>query len=233
MFDLIALDADDTLWENELLYHQVQDRFAALLADYANRQQVEETLYATEMGNLDRYGYGIKSFTLSMIETAVALSEGAISGRQVAQILESAKGMLAAEPLLLEGAREAVAALAGEHRLMLLTKGDLLDQQRKLARSGLAPHFSLVEVVSDKSEASYAALLARHQVAAARFLMVGNSMRSDIRPVLALGGTAVHIPYHITWAHEMVHDPLPDLNGYYELESISELPALVDRLAGR
>lgn len=233
MFDLIALDADDTLWENEKLYNEVQDRFVALLADYAGRQQVEDQLYATEMGNLDRYGYGIKSFTLSMIETAVALSGGEIKGGQVAQILDFAKGMLAAEPQLLEGVREAVEALSRDYPLMLLTKGDLKDQESKLARSGLEHCFSLVEVVSDKSVASYAALLARHGVEPERFLMVGNSMRSDILPVLALGGHAIYIPYHLSWAHETVDEPLPDLDGFYELEEISRLPELVRRLVDR
>jgi putative hydrolase of the HAD superfamily len=230
MFDLIAFDADDTLWHNESIYNQIQTKLVRLLAEYADTETVVQRLYATEMRNLDNYGYGIKSFTLSMIETAVELGDGKITGSQIRQIIDFGKEMLTTKIELLDQVAETVPRLARQYSLMLLTKGDLRDQEWKLANSGLGGYFQHVEIVSEKNEKSYAALLEKYQIRPSRFLMVGNSLRSDILPVVALGGQAVHIPYHITWQHEMVHNLSMDKNGYYELEHMGQLLELLDDL---
>ena len=232
MFDLIAFDADDTLWHTEELYVGTQDRFKQLLAPYHSAEWIDKKLFDTEMRNLAVFGYGIKGFTLSMIETAIELTEGRIGGGEIQCIIDMAREMFNAEVRLLDGVAETVAALAPRFALMIITKGDLFDQESKVARSGLGPYFEHVEIVSDKTEASYAALLKRHQVAPERFLMVGNSLRSDILPVARLGAKAVYIPYHLTWAHEMVSETQLGENRYVTLESFGLLPALLDELAG-
>jgi putative hydrolase of the HAD superfamily len=231
MFDVIGFDADDTLWHNETLYTASQDELKRILALYGSPEVVEQALFETEMRNLSYFGYGIKSFTLSMVETAVVLSQGAIPSWEILKILDLAKGMSAAQTRLFEHVEAAVIQLAQSYRLMLITKGDLLDQEAKLARSGLSDHFSYVEIVSDKTPARYATILARHNLKPERFLMVGNSLKSDILPVLEIGGHAVYIPYDMTWAHEKVapHDIYHD--GYHEIEHIGLLPELVERLA--
>jgi len=226
-FELIAFDADDTLWHNESLYNMTQDRFKELLAPYLNGEIVDRELYETEMRNLARYGYGIKAFTLSMIETAIELTGGRVGAAEIRQIIDFAHEMLAAPVRLIEGVEDVLAALGAEYRLMIITKGDLFDQETKVARSGLAGYFDLVEIVSHKQPETYAELLARHGVAADRFLMVGNSLPSDILPVLEIGGHGVHIPYHITWAHEIVDEAeVPDQR-YATLDDVRELPALL------
>ncbi len=229
--ELIAFDADDTLWHNEVLYANAQAQFKQLLAAYHPPQVVDERLLRTETRNLEYFGYGIKGFTLSMIETAIELTEGRISGREIQRIVELGRGMLRAEVQLMDHAQEALARLAPSYPLMLITKGDLLDQQSKIKRSGLAPYFKYVEVVSDKTQEQYRQLLERHTIAPANLLMVGNSLRSDILPILALGGQAVYIPYHLTWAHEKVAPPERDARGFYELEHLGQLPDLIARIA--
>lgn len=231
MIDLIAFDADDTLWHNETLYTAVQEKFQSLLAPYGSSQEVEAALYRTEMANLPEFGYGIKSFTLSMIETAIQMSGGSISANDLLKVVDYAKTMIRAEVQLLEGVADTVAQLAGRYDLMLVTKGDLLDQERKLSRSGLLEHFKHIEIVSDKTPERYAVLLAGHNLAPERFLMVGNSLRSDILPVIAIGGRAVYIPYHLTWAHESEVEPHLMNEGYWELEHISQLPELLEQLS--
>lgn len=230
MFDVIAFDADDTLWHNERLYSMTQERFKELLSRHHSREEIERRLFETEMRNLRTFGYGIKGFTLSMIETAIELTGGRIEGREVQEIVDFAKEMLQAPVQLLEGAEEVVEELARSYPLMLITKGDLFDQQTKIARSGLADRFTQIEIVSDKTVEIYRAILEKHRLDACRFLMVGNSMRSDILPVLALGGQAVHIPYEITWAHESAAGRSSRGQGYLELERIGQLPDLIERL---
>ena len=232
-FDAIAFDADDTLWHNEQLYIQAQARFKQLLAQYHRPEWIEERLFQTEMRNLQHFGYGIKAFALSMIETAVELTEGRIAGSDIQTIIDSIKAMLAADVELMEHAAATLARLAETYLLMVITKGDLRDQELKIARSGLARHFRHVEIVSDKSPATYEIILRRHGVAPERFLMVGNSLRSDILPVLALGGSAVYVPYQLTWAHENVAPPATEQAGYYEIEHLGLLPDLLDRLERR
>ena len=231
-FDLIAFDADDTLWHNEVLYTEAQDKLTRLLSSYADGETVDQRLYQTEMSNLKHYGYGIKSFTLSMIEAAVELTSGEIRGAEILQIVGFAKEMLTSQVLLLEHAEETVCELARSYELMVITKGDLLDQQSKLSRSGLGDCFRYVEVVSQKTQGTYESLLARYRIESQRFLMVGNSLKSDILPVLTLGGQAVYIPYHTTWAHEAVDSQLIGHDGYHELEHLGQLPQLIERLGG-
>jgi putative hydrolase of the HAD superfamily len=229
-FDAIAFDADDTLWQNERLFINVQTRFKNLLAQYHSPEWIAERLYQTELRNLEHFGYGIKAFALSMIETAVELTEGRISGADIQKIIDSTKAMLAADVELLEHVAETLALLAETHTLMLITKGDLRDQETKVARSGLAAYFRHVEIVSDKSRASYERLLQRHGIAPERFVMVGNSLRSDILPVLALGASAVYIPHQLTWAHEAAEAPPVGQPGFYELAHVGLLPDLLARL---
>jgi len=232
MFDIIAFDADDTLWHNESLYSATQTRLAQVLAPYLDGVDVEARLYETESRNIPYFGYGIKSFTLSMIETAIALTEGRVTPGDIQRILAFAKDMIDTPTHLLDGVAEVVAQVAATHTLMLITKGDLLDQQRKLDRSGLADYFAHIEIVAYKTEKTYQTILSHYKVDAARFLMVGNSLKSDVLPVVAIGGQAVHIPHVMTWEHEHV-DPEDTQHAlYYELAHISELPRLVDKLVG-
>lgn len=230
MFDVIAFDGDDTLWHNESLYAAAQTEFRRLLARHHDAEIVDAQLYETEMRNLEFYGYGIKSFTLSMIETATELTDGQITSDEIRQILNIGRGMLTADVQLLEHAQATVEQVARSHPLMLITKGDLRDQKRKLAKSGLAPFFRHIEIVTDKTRADYAEILDKYQIDPARFLMVGDSLRSDIVPVLELGGQVVYIPYHLAWAHEVVTEVERDGPGYHELQHLDGLPALVQEI---
>jgi putative hydrolase of the HAD superfamily len=230
-FDLIAFDADDTLWHNENLYSLAMEKYQALLASYGfDAERVDQELYDTEMGNLPFFGYGIKSYTLSMIENAIRLTGGTIPADEIQQIVDFGKAMIQADVELLEYVKDTVAKVAEKSPLMLITKGDLLDQERKLERSGLLDFFEFIEIVSEKDSPRYASLLTRHHIQPERFLMVGNSLRSDIIPVISIGGQAVYIPYHLTWAHENEVDPDQHGKGYYELEHIGQLPELLEKL---
>jgi putative hydrolase of the HAD superfamily len=229
-FDWIAFDADDTLWHNERIYTAAQAKFQSLLVQYHSIEWIDDRLYQTEMRNLEHFGYGIKAFALSMIETAVELTEGRIAGSDIQTIIDIARDMLTAEVELLEHVEATIAALAQNYALMVITKGDLRDQEMKMAHSGLAQFFRHVEIVSDKTREGYAALLARLGIAPARFLMVGNSLRSDILPVLALGASAVYVPYQFTWAHEAADIPQSGQAGFYQLDHLGLLPALLTTL---
>ena len=226
MFDVIAFDADDTLWHNETLYSATQAQFEALLATYNLTDGALDRLYETEMRNLQHYGYGIKSFTLSMIETAIEMTGGTVTGRDVQRIIDMAREMLASPVQLIDGVAEVLPALAASHTLMLITKGDLFDQETKIARSGVAPYFEYVEIVADKTPSTYRTIMDKHGIEPRQFLMVGNSLRSDVLPVTALGARAVHIPYAITWKHEAVGGDGASGN-YVELAHIGLLPAFV------
>jgi len=225
-FDLIAFDADDTLWHNERNYLMAQERFAQLLAQYHNPEWIHARLYETETRNIEHYGYGIKAFALSMIETAVELTEGRISGKDVKAIIALARGMLAAPVELLAHVSETIPRLSAAYRMMVITKGDLLDQETKMTRSGLPDCFESIEVVSHKTPASYRRIMQRAGVAPDRFLMVGNSLKSDILPVLELGASAVHIPYDVTWLHEQAEPPVGH-PGFHSLEHLGQLPGLL------
>ncbi|MBM3854160.1 MAG: HAD family hydrolase [Verrucomicrobia bacterium] len=229
---VIGFDADDTLWHNENIFEKTHERFRALLARYHDAATVDRTQLATEMRNLELYGYGIKGFTLSAIETAIQLTAGKIQADEIQHLIELGREMLAHPVELLDGVEEILAALAGGHRLLLITKGDLRDQERKLAKSGLASRFRAVEIVSEKNELTYAAVLGRHGVAPRDFLMVGNSLKSDILPVLALGGAGAHVPYHLTWAAERAEEPAAAAGRLFRLKSIRGLPEVVAALRG-
>lgn len=224
---VIGFDADDTLWHNESIFERVHERYRALLSHYHDATTVDRTLFATEMRNLELYGYGIKGFMLSSIETAIELTAGKISAEEIRTLIALGHEMLNHPVELLDGVADVLALLAPMHELLLITKGDLRDQERKLAKSGLAPHFRGIEIVSEKNEATYATILQHRGIAAAEFLMVGNSLKSDILPVVALGGSGVHVPYPLTWQHERA-TAAPDAPGRFaEIKSLRELPALL------
>jgi putative hydrolase of the HAD superfamily len=225
MLRTLAFDADDTLWHNETFYAESQETFRTLLRPYHDDAWIDARLQATEARNLRRYGYGIKGFTLSMIETALELTENRLDGAGVQALLALGQAMLEKPVETLPHVPEVLQELSGTFSLMLITKGDLFDQETKLAKSRLGHLFSKVEIVSEKDEATYAALLQRHGIPPADFIMVGNSVRSDILPVLALGGRAVHVPYAITWAHEVVATPAGGT--FPVLASILDLPGLL------
>ena len=230
MIDTIAFDADDTLWHNELHYALTQEKIAAMLAPYCSAEKVENELYATEMRNLALFGYGTKGFMLSMIETAIELSDGRICGEEIQTIIDAGKTMLSSEIQLLPYVQETLGALSGSYRLMLITKGDLFDQESKIARSGLASYFEHIEIVSDKSPQTYQELLTRHNIQITHFLMVGNSPKSDVLPVLEIGGQAVHVPYKITWTHEANVDQNDLQKEYFKIEHLGQLPKLLNSL---
>jgi len=230
VIELVALDADDTLWHNEPLFTSVRDQFCALLDHYEPDGIATEQLNAVEMRNLEHFGYGVKGFVLSMIETAVEMTGGRLEARDVSTIIGWGRDMLASPVELLEGAGEVVEELAATWPVILLTKGDLLHQEAKLARSGLARHFRGIEIVSEKDAPVYRRVMTRYGVQPGNFVMVGNSLRSDILPVIEAGGHAVYVPYEGTWAHELV--PAEQLASvqFHEIPHIRELPALLRSL---
>lgn len=227
--ELVALDADDTLWHNEPMYTSARERFCALLTRYEPAGIPDEVLHQVEMRNLQHFGYGVKGFVLSMIETAIELTDGRLESADVRTIMALGRDMLAAPVTLLDGVREAIEELAACFRLILVTKGDLLHQETKLASSGLGDRFTGIEIVSEKNVEVYRRVMRRYGVQPARFVMVGNSLRSDILPVLEAGAHAVYIPYEGTWIHEHVaEEHLRDAT-YHEIRAIRELPALLRR----
>lgn len=201
---VIAFDADDTLWVNEPYFQETERKFCALLEDYLPHHTVSRALLQTEIANLALYGYGIKGFMLSMIETALTASDRTIPVSVIDKVLEYGKELLARPIELLEGVEEVLTALKPHYRLVVATKGDLLDQERKLKKSGLEHYFHHIEIMSEKGEGDYRKLIRHLDIQPSEFLMIGNSLKSDVLPVLAIGGHGVHVPYHTTWAHEVV-----------------------------
>ena len=230
MIELVGLDADDTLWHNEPLFTSRREQFCAMLTRYAPDGVPDDQLYAVEMRNLRHFGYGVKGFVLSMIETAIEITGGRIESRDVQQIIDWGREMLASPIELLDGVAEAVARLADDYTIVLVTKGDLLDQESKLARSGLGPLFAGIEIVSEKNAGVYRRIMSRYAVAPRRFAMVGNSLRSDILPALEAGAHAVYVPYVMSWIHERVADEALVGATYHEIPHIRELPPLLARL---
>lgn len=200
----IGFDADDTLWVNETYFRDAEEKFAALLEGYETKNKIDQELFKMEMKNLELYGYGIKGFMLSMIESAMELSNNEVSPATLSRILNLGKEMITHPVEILDGAEAVLASLNSKYRLLVLTKGDLLDQERKLRRSGLKKYFHHVEVLSDKKELNYQHLLTHLKIDVKEFLMIGNSLKSDVLPLLNIGAQAVHVPFHTTWQHEEV-----------------------------
>ena len=229
MIDVVALDGDDTLWHSENQFVMTQDRFKALLEGHADPDELDARLMAHERENLQVFGYGVKGFTLSMIETAIEVTDGRIDVADIQAIIDGAKEMLQHPVDLLPGVAETVEELAGRHRVMVVTKGDLFHQESKLARSGLAELFWQIEIVAEKDVPTYRRILQRYDLDPDRFLMVGNSVKSDVLPVLELGGRAVHIEYDTTWEMELAEVD-EGHEGFWRLDSIRQLPALIASL---
>lgn len=225
----IGFDADDTLWHNERFYRITQERFAELLADHAAPEHLSQRLLEAEKRNIGRYGFGIKGFVLSMIETAIEVTDAQVPASIIAELIAAGQDMLAHPIELLPHAREAIETLSSTHRLFLITKGDLLDQERKLAQSGLGDWFDRVEIVSNKTAAVYSDIFARHGDGARRSLMAGNSMRSDVAPAIEAGGWGVYVPHGLVW--ELEHAKAPrNCERYHEIQSLCELPELVQEI---
>jgi len=201
---VIGFDADDTLWVNETYFRETEEKFASLLESFETKNKIDQELYKMEIKNLELYGYGVKGFMLSMIESALELSNNQISQATILEILGLGKEMIQHEVELLDGVEEVLDKLKDKYRLIVLTKGDLLDQERKLKRSNLLGYFHHVEVLSDKKEENYINLLQHLEIETAEFLMVGNSLKSDVLPIMNIGAKAIHVPFHTTWQHEEV-----------------------------
>jgi putative hydrolase of the HAD superfamily len=201
---VIAFDADDTLWVNEPYFVEIQNKFCVLLEDYMPAHSIAKELYKTEIENLALYGYGVKGFMLSMVETAIRVSNHTVTPALIEKVIGYGRELLQKPIELLDGVEEVLQSLKDKYRLVVATKGDLLDQERKLKRSGLAHYFHHIEIMSDKQEADYKKLVKHLDIQPDQFLMLGNSLKSDVMPVLAIGGHAIHIPYHTTWEHEKI-----------------------------
>ncbi|HBF29468.1 HAD family hydrolase [Rhizobium sp.] len=222
----IGLDADDTLWQNEHYYRLTEEHFRSLLKDYADPQVVSERLLEAEKRNLAYYGFGIKGFTLSMIETALEITEGRASGKVIGDILAIGRDLLSHPVETLPGVADVLEALSGRYFLVLITKGDLFDQERKLAQSGLGDFFDAVEIVSDKNATTYRRVFSKHGDEPERAMMVGNSLKSDIVPALAVGAWGVFIPHALTWVLEHVEKPV-EAPRFRELAEIKFVPELI------
>jgi putative hydrolase of the HAD superfamily len=229
---VLAFDGDDTLWHNESRFNVTQGELRELVRRHVPDADVDSRLFEVEMQNLMLYGYGIKAFTLSMLETAIQLTDGRIPAADLQVILGWGKRMLTAPTELLDGVEEALRSAGERYSLLLITMGDLFDQESKLARSGLGDLFAGVEILSDKTADSYRSVLRRRDIMTGEFVMVGNSLRSDIVPVVAVGGRAVHIPYEVTWHHEHVPEDSLPREGWHRLDSISGLDRLLDSMDG-
>jgi putative hydrolase of the HAD superfamily len=231
VIELVALDADDTLWHNEPHYTSAREQFCTLLSRYTTTGIPDEHLYAVEMRNLQHFGYGVKGFVLSMIETAIELTDGRLESADVRTIIGWGRDMLGSPVTLLDGVDTAVETLARTFPLILVTKGDLLHQETKLARSGLGHYFKGIEIVSEKDARMYRGVMSRYGVQPDRFVMVGNSLRSDILPVLEAGGHAVYIPYEGTWVHEHVEPERLSRVHFHEIARIADLPGALSELS--
>jgi putative hydrolase of the HAD superfamily len=225
-FDIIAFDADDTLWHNESIFYSTHDKFKQLLSKYHDEEWIASKLYETESRNILHFGYGVKGFTLSMIETAIELSEGRIKANEIQSLIEIGKEMMTAPVELLEGVKETIETLARSFDIMLITKGDLFHQEAKLANSGLGEFFKRIEIVNEKEVSVYERIIHKYNIAPEKFVMVGNSLKSDILPVIQLGGIAVHIPYKTEWIHERVSETELQGKEFFTVDHINRLPGL-------
>jgi putative hydrolase of the HAD superfamily len=223
---VIAFDADDTLWVNEPYFRETEDKFCALLEDYMPFHSLQQELFKTEMQNLALYGYGIKGFMLSMVETALRVSNNTVSNLVMDKVLGFGKDLLGRPIELLEDIESVLHALKPHYRLVVATKGDLLDQERKLKKSGLESYFHHIEIMSDKQVADYEKLIRHLDITPDEFMMIGNSLKSDVLPVLQLGGHAVHIPYHTTWEHEKIDHHI-EHEKFRQMEHAGQLVSLL------
>ena len=219
---VIAFDADDTLFVNEPYFQETEQKFCALMSDYLSEQGLSQELFKTEVDNLHLYGYGIKGYTLSMIEAALKISNNTLSVEAIERIIVFGEELLQRPIELLDGVEETLKSLHGNYKLVVATKGDLKDQRRKLHDSGLGAYFHHIEVMSDKQEKDYSDLLNRLEIKPKEFFMIGNSLKSDVLPVLGIGGYAVHVPYHTTWEHEKINHKVNHPN-FRTLEKISDV----------
>jgi putative hydrolase of the HAD superfamily len=223
---VIAFDADDTLWVNEPFFRETENRFFELFQDYLPQHTVARELLKTEIDNLVLYGYGIKGFILSMIETALRISDKTIPLTVIEKIIQEGKELLQKPVEIIDGVEEVLGVLKGRYRLVMATKGDLLDQERKLKKSNLETFFHHIEIMSDKGEADYKKLIKHLDIKPEEFLMIGNSLKSDVLPVLNIGGHAIHVPYHITWAHETIENTIEHEN-FRQVATIREVITLL------
>ena len=219
---VIAFDADDTLFVNEPYFQETEQKFCVMMSDYLSKQGLSQELFKIEVDNLSLYGYGIKGYTLSMIEAAMKISNNTLSVEVIGKIIDLGKELLQRPIELLDGVEETLKALQGKYKLIVATKGDLKDQQRKLHDSGLGIYFHHIEVMADKQEVNYEKLLKRLEIESKEFFMIGNSLKSDVLPVLGIGGYAVHIPFHTTWEHEKINHKVEHPN-FRTLEKISDV----------
>jgi putative hydrolase of the HAD superfamily len=226
----IAFDADDTLWVNETIFSEAQERCKSIASKFIAPDELHSRLYAIELRNLEYFGYGIKGFMLSMIETLIEISNSKVSATDIHRIIDLGKEMIQHPVHLLDGVEETLEILSKEYELMIITKGDLFDQESKIARSGLADIFDKIEIVSDKTPTQYQKVLAKYGIDINHMCMVGNSVKSDILPICNLGGLAIHIPFHTTWVHEKVEPHETEGHRYYELADITLVPDLVKNL---
>jgi len=223
----IAFDADDTLWVNEPLFRINEEKFDSLLKDYISDNKITSKLYETEIKNLKHFGYGIKGFIISMVETAIELTNGEIKGCDLKKIIDWGKEQINHPVNILDGTEKVLQTLKNKYQIMLITKGDLFDQESKIARSGLVDYFDIIEIVSEKDNNTYSALLKKHNINSSELLMVGNSLKSDILPIINLGAKAIHIPFHTTWVHEEVNSKELDNSKYITLDKIIDILKIV------
>ena len=226
--EVIGFDADDTLWINETYYLETEQEFCRLLAEYGEGSEISAELFRTETANMKLYGYGIKAFTLSLVETALRISNRKVPQSTIEKILALGKEQLDKPVVLLDDVRDTLAGLNRDYRLIVVTKGDLLDQERKLQKSGLETYFHHIEIMSDKKDSDYLQLLGHLDIEPGQFMMVGNSLRSDIIPVLDLGGYAVYVPFHTTWEHEHADEESITSPRFRKVEKISQVSGIVD-----
>ena len=222
----IAFDADDTLWVNEPYFQETERKFCALMEDYLPQHTTSQELFKTEMQNMTLYGYGVKAFILSMIETAIRISGNMLPADVIEKVIQYGKEHLDKPIELLDDVEHVLRSLNGKYRIVVATKGDLLDQERKLRKSGLEGYFHHTEIMSDKKESDYLKLIRHLDITPDQFLMIGNSIKSDVLPVLGIGGHAVHVPFHVTWAHEHVEHQITHEN-FRQVESLSEILAFL------
>ena len=220
---VIGFDADDTLWVNETFFREAELDFARLLSPYETANKIDQELFKKEMDNLELYGYGVKAFVLSMVESAIEISNGSVSNKTLGKILDIGKSMINQPVKLLDEVENVLKTLAKKYRLILATKGDLLDQERKLEKSGLTDYFHHIEVLSDKKEANYSKLLNHLDINPSEFLMIGNSLKSDILPLVNIKAHAIHVPFHTTWAHEQVSVEETNGKAYKTVTSLGDI----------